>query len=101
MQLDGQIVHSWDDVLALSVMWNNESLLDQCLKAGADPLAAIVTAKTLTVMELAKQNGQSNRYKKLVKHLESLFKQLLQSRFKIFKESLKSYKLICKICFQH
>jgi hypothetical protein len=59
------------------VLWNKESLLDQCLKAGPDPRAAIVTAEKLSVVELAKKNDQSNIYKKLVK-------QLLQSRFKIF-----------------
>jgi hypothetical protein len=82
MQLDGQLVLSWDDVLALSVLWNNESLLDQCLKAGADPRAAIVTAKKLTVVELASQNSQINLYKKLM--AAGLAKQLLQSRFKIY-----------------
>jgi hypothetical protein len=70
IQIDGQIVQSWDDVLALSILWNDESLLDQCLKAGADPLAAIV-------LVLAKQNGQSNIYKKL------LAAGNIQSRFNI------------------
>jgi hypothetical protein len=51
--------------LALSVLWNNESLLDQCLKAGADPRAATVTSKKITVMQLAKQNGLSKLFKKL------------------------------------
>jgi hypothetical protein len=82
MQLDGQIVQSWEDVLALSVLWNNEPLLDQCLKEEADPRAAIVTAKKLTVVELASQNIQINLYKKLM--AAGLAKQLLQSRFKIF-----------------
>jgi hypothetical protein len=79
IQLDSQIVQSWDDVLALSVLWNKESLLDQCLKEGADPRAAKVTAKQLTVLELASQNGQTNLYKKLL--AAGLAKQLLQSRF--------------------
>jgi hypothetical protein len=66
--------------LALSVLWNNESLLDQSLKAGANP-AAKVTAKKLTVVEQAKQNGHSNLYKKLL----DAIKQLLQSRYHLEK----------------
>jgi hypothetical protein len=49
------------------------------LKEGADPRAAIVTAKKLTVMQLAKQNGHSKLSKKLLN--AGLVKQLLQSRF--------------------
>jgi hypothetical protein len=35
------------------------------LKAGADPRAATVTSKKITVMQLAKQNGLSKLFKKL------------------------------------
>jgi hypothetical protein len=74
-------------------MWNNESLLDQCLKAGADPRVAIVTAKKLTVMELAKQNGQSNLYKKLLD--APFFLQNVGDAWKSLRNKLEDSHQVC------